>query len=259
MGTIKSKFVWHDLMTRDVAAAKRFYGEWFGWRFVAGERGYEHIFAGDTGIGGIVHFADQDGSPPFWLGYVIVDDVDATTDAAKRLGGEARVRKVTIPNVGDFAIVADPHGAVFGPFYHPKSMGMPEPNELPKPYTFCWNELLTSDPDAAARFYGALFGWGVEHVEMPGFGRYSLFKRVGVKDAEGADQDAAGMMKMPPGVPHPFWLAYVAVPDADAAVDKAKRLGAFVPMAPMDVAGVGRFATIIDPQQAAIAVLAPPK
>jgi predicted enzyme related to lactoylglutathione lyase len=54
-----------------------------------------------------------------------------------------------------------------------------------------------------------------------------------------------------------FWMAYVAVPDCDATVTKAQRLGGKVPMPAMDIPDVGRFATILDPQMAAIAILQP--
>ncbi len=255
---VKSKFVWHDLMAADVAGAKRFYGELFGWRFERGQEGYEHIYAGKEGIGGIVAIDEtMKGVPPHWIGYVTVDDVEAAAAQVGKLGGKVLVPRTDIPNVGSFAVAADAQGAVFSPFHHPKSAGQPESNARPAPYTFCWDELLTSDPDAAVKFYGALFGWGAEHMEMPGFGRYTILKRTGVKDDEGMEKNAGGLMKLPPGVPRPFWLAYVAVENADATVDKAKRLGAMVPMPTMQVPDVGRFCTIIDPQGAALAVLQP--
>ena len=43
----KSRFVWHDFMAADLAAAKRFYGELFGWSFQPGDHGYEHIAAAE--------------------------------------------------------------------------------------------------------------------------------------------------------------------------------------------------------------------
>jgi hypothetical protein len=68
---------------------------------------------------------------------------------------------------------------------------------------------------------------------------------------------AGGMMKSPPGVPHSFWLPYVAVDHADHASERAKRLGATIAVPPTDIPNVGRFACWSDPQQASIAVLAP--
>jgi hypothetical protein len=251
-----SKFVWHDLMAADVEGAKRFYGELFGWRFERGKDGpYEHISAGEQMIGGMMKLDPAHGAPPHWIGYISVDDVDASLAAVTRHGGRIYVPKQDLPTVGQFAVASDPHGAVFSPFRsaHPDS----ESNARPGPYTFCWDELWSTDPDGAAKFYATVFGWGAEHMEMPGFGRYTLFKRTGIKDDKGADKSAGGLMKTPPGVPHPFWLVYVAVPDADAAVEKAKKLGATITSPAMDIPNVGRFATLLDPQHAGIAVLAP--
>jgi uncharacterized protein len=255
------RFVWHDLMAADVDGAKRFYGELFGWTFKRGEgdASYEHIYAGETGIGGLMKNDPKFGAPPHWLGYIGVDDVDQTVAAVTKNGGKVHAPKMDIPTVGQFAVVADPQGAVFSPFHYTgKDAGKPESNARAGNWHFCWDELLTPDPDAAVKFYGAVFGWVAEHMEMPGpVSRYTLLKRKGVKDDSGADKSAGGVMKMPPGVPHPHWLAYVAVPNADDVVAKAKRLGANIPMPVMSVPNVGRFTAILDPQMAAIAILQP--
>ncbi len=256
----KSRFVWHDFFAADVDGAKRFYGELFGWTWKPGEHGYTHIFVGDKGIGGVMKLEDEQkkmGLPPHWLPYISVDDAKKAAKRVTELGGRV-YHEEDIPNVGQFAIGADPQGAMFSPFHHTgKGAEQPESNEPPGTYNFCWDELLTSDTDAAARFYTTLFGWTAEHLEMPGFGRYTLLKRPGVKDATGADKNAGGIMKLPPGVPHPFWLAYIAVPNADATVEKAKKLGATVTTPPMDIPDVGRFATMLDAQHAPFAVLQP--
>jgi predicted enzyme related to lactoylglutathione lyase len=256
-----TKFVWHDLMTSDVEAAKKFYGELLGWKFSGSKNGpYEHISAGDQMIGGMMKLPAPQ-IPPHWMGYVGVDDVDAIVAAAQKNGGRLINPPMDIPDAGRFAIVGDPAGAAFAPFKdagkHPPA---PETNAKPAPYTFCWDELMTTDPAAAATFYAALFGWGVETMEMAGFGTYTLLKRTGVKDEMGADKNAGGIMKSPPNAPFPpFWMTYVAVPDAQATAEKVKRLGGKVMMDPMPIPNVGTFFPAMDPQNAAIAFLAPPK
>jgi predicted enzyme related to lactoylglutathione lyase len=254
----KSRFVWHDLMAADVEGAKSFYGELFGWKFKRGESGYEHVMLGEEAIGGVMKLDPHHGAPPHWLGYVSVDDVAAAVGATTQNGGKVYVPKTEIQNVGQFAIVADPTGATFSPFLYTGKDGLaPEPGDRPAPYTFCWDELLTSDPEAAVRFYSTVFGWGVERMEMPEL-TYTLLKRTGVKDAKGSDKNAGGVMKRPPGVPVSFWLTYVAVPNADTTVEKAKRLGATITTPPTDIPNVGRFATLLDREHAAFAILAPP-
>jgi len=255
----KSKFVWHDLMAADVEGAKKFYGEVFGWSFRRGDNDpYEHISAGTEHIGGIVTLDKNHGVPPHWIGYIGVDDVDASLSAVQKAGGKVFVPKTKIPEVGEFAVAADRQGAVFSPFHYTgKDADQPETNLLPKPFTFTWDELLTQDQDDGAKFYAEVFGWGLEKLEMQDYGGYILLKRTGVKDEMGADKSAGGVAKAPPGVPVSFWLPYISVPSADDLVAKAKRLGGQVTAGPMDIPNVGRFATLLDPQNAAFAILQP--
>lgn len=116
------------------------------------------------------------------------------------------------------------------------------------PGAFSWSELMTSDPAAAAKFYGALFGWTVKDMDM-GTGPY-LVATVG-------DTGVAGIMGMPPGAPAmpPAWGCYVTVDDVDATLAKAESLGGKTVMPPMDVPGVGRMAVLQDPQGAVLSVI----
>src|SRR6266567_183580 len=136
-----SKFVWHDFMAADVGGAKRFYGELFGWTFKPGDHDYEHIVAGGKEIGGMMKLDPKHGAPPHWVGYVSVDDIDASIAAVTKNGGKIYVPKMDIPKVGQFAICADAQGAVFSPFHYTgKDANMAESNAAPGPYTFCWDE-----------------------------------------------------------------------------------------------------------------------
>ncbi len=253
----KPRFVWHDLNTKDVPAAKRFYGELFNWKF-EGDSSYEHIKAGEHMIGGVRAMTAKEQMPPHWLGYVGVDDVAGTVEKMSKQGGKVYMPATSMPNVGTFAVVADPTGGVLAPWKSARPDEDKEPAGRSGMFTFCWDELLTTNTEAAARFYGDVFGWGIEKMDMGAMGTYTLFKRAGVKDEMGADKSAAGMMQSPPDAPHPpFWLTYVAVPNADESVEKAKRLGGQVMAGPMDIPNVGRFAVMMDPQHASFAILQP--
>jgi uncharacterized protein len=246
-------------MAADVDGAKRFYGELFGWSFKPGEHGdYNHIESKGRMIGGMMALADEQKKmhvPPHWIGYVAVDSCEAAVERVKKAGGRV-YHQESIDTVGKFAICADAQGAVFSPF-QPAKAGAPESEDRSARYVFCWDELLTSNPDAAAKFYGDVFGWGVEHMDMPGF-RYTLFKRTGEKGDRGTDKDAGGMMQMPANAPHPpFWLTYVSVENADATCEKAKRSGGTILRAPDDIPNVGRFAVLMDGQHGSFAVLQP--
>lgn len=256
----KSRFVWHDFMAADVGGAKRFYGELFGWTFKAGDHGYEHIQQGGQEIGGLMALdpQHQKGVPPHWVGYVAVDDVDKAVGAVKQGGGQCYVKE-TIPNVGTFAVCADPQGAVFSPFHHTgRGSDQPERDDRNQRYRFCWDELVTKDPEAAVTFYESLFGWSHQTMDMGGGMMYTLLKRPGVKDEmSGGDKNAGGVMKTPPGMDQSFWLTYVSVESADKTCEKAKKLGAEVMQPPTDIPNVGRFACLMDPQHGAFAVLQP--
>ena len=114
-------FGWNELNTRDPEAAKAFYGAVFGWRgekFNAnGGPDYVVWHLGDEehGIGGMIDMRTNmpDEIPPHWMVYFSVDDTDATIEQVKQLGGDVAYGPMEIPNVGRFAILADPQGAHF--------------------------------------------------------------------------------------------------------------------------------------------------
>lgn len=107
---------------------------------------------------------------------------------------------------------------------------------------------MTTDVDAAKKFYGQLFGWQMQDVPVEGES-YTLLSAGG--KAQG------GMMAMPPeakGAP-PCWGVYVTVDDVDATAKLAAELGAKTIVPPTDIPGVGRFHVFLDPQGAAISVI----
>ena len=104
---------------------------------------------------------------------------------------------------------------------------------------FVHMELMATDVAKAKAFYGTLFDWKLEDIDM-GTMTYTMI-RVG-------DGTGGGMMKNPmPNASTSQWLAYVAVADVEAATNKAKSLGAKVMKEVTDIAGAGRFSIISDP------------
>ena len=256
----KHRFVWHDLNTKDLEGSKRFYGEIFNWRFGSSDNGpYLHITAGDEMIGGVREMSAKEPQPTSWLGYIVVDDVAATVAKITAANGKVHMPATAMPNVGTFAVTADPTGAVFAPWKSARAEEDVERQGMPKPFTFSWDELVTTDPDAATRFYASVFGWEPRPVDMGGGMTYTLLDRPGVKNPKGDPASAGGVMKAPPGVPYSFWLPYVAVENTDQITERAARLGAQVVVPPTDIPNVGRFACWLDPQQASIAVISMPR
>ena len=129
---------------------------------------------------------------------------------------------------------------------------------MPASGAFCWNELATTDLDAAQSFYKTLLGWEIKEGAAPGGGmRYSEIvvegRHVGGMYSMGeacAAGEAGGQPQMPPR-----WMTYVAVDDVDASAAKTKELGGKVLVEPMDIPNVGRFCIINDPAGAAIALI----
>jgi len=254
----KHRFVWHDLNTKDAEGSKSFYGEVFNWKFESSDNGpYLHIKAGDQMIGGIRQMAASEPQPPSWIGYIGVDDVAATVATIERAGGKVYMPVTTLDNVGTFAVTADPTGGVFAPWKSARPGEDVETAEMPKPFTFVWDELMTTDPAAAGAFYKEAFGWSPRAVDMGDGMTYTLLDRPGVKNPKGDQGSAGGMMKSPPGVPHSFWLPYVGVDHCDPLCERASRLGAKIVVPPQDIPNVGRFACWSDPQGASIAILQP--
>ncbi|MBN1211785.1 MAG: VOC family protein [candidate division Zixibacteria bacterium] len=125
-------------------------------------------------------------------------------------------------------------------------------DQMPKIGTFCWNELATNDPDKAREFYTELLGWTVTEMPMPS-GTYTMFKA--------GEAQAGGMFKITPemGQVPPHWMGYITVEDADETAKKVEQLGGKVAVPPMDVPGVGRMITVIDPTGATVSMMAFPK
>jgi predicted enzyme related to lactoylglutathione lyase len=112
-------FCWDELHTKDMAAAKRFYGGLFGWTGKGeadGGEAYWHWRLADREIGGMTSQMGAPNVPPHWLAYVAVSDVDAITKKVAELGGRELMPAMEIPKVGRFSVVQDPTGAVFSPF-----------------------------------------------------------------------------------------------------------------------------------------------
>jgi predicted enzyme related to lactoylglutathione lyase len=151
------RFIWYELSTRDVDAAKAFYTSALGWgvRQFEGAMPYFIWTAGEVGVGGLMQMDDM---PPAWLAYVYVDNVDRTLARAQELGGQVLVPGTDIPGVGRFGVLNDPQGACV-------AVMLPIPQEETQPRSMTrlgnvgWHELNTTDSAAAWAFYSAVFGW----------------------------------------------------------------------------------------------------
>jgi predicted enzyme related to lactoylglutathione lyase len=113
---------WADLNTPDPERARKFYTDLFGWKMTDDTdddppSGYVHIQNGEDFIGGIPPVRpNSPRMPAHWMAYFQTSNCDATAAKAKQHGARFYMEPTTMENVGRFAIVADPQGAVFAIF-----------------------------------------------------------------------------------------------------------------------------------------------
>jgi hypothetical protein len=121
-------FSWSELLTRDTAAATKFYTSLFGWSTKVTDNpagfSYTHWCLDGQDFGGMMAIAPQMGPvPPNWMNYISVTDCDACVAKATSLGGKLCNPPFDIPDVGRMAVLSDPQGAVFSIIHltNPKS------------------------------------------------------------------------------------------------------------------------------------------
>ena len=121
-----------------------------------------------------------------------------------------------------------------------------------KPSSFIWYELMTTDPGAAATFYGKVIGWSVGDSGQTDkdYRQWSISGEiVGGLLPLSADAGEQGM--------RPMWAGYLNVADVDESVAAIKAAGGAVHVPATDIPGVGRFAMVGDPQGAIFYVMTP--
>jgi uncharacterized protein len=181
---------------------------------------------------------------PAWASYVTVDDAGAVTERARELGANVLAEPFDVMDVGRMSTIQDPTGAVFCAWQPRRSIGAEVVNGHG---ALSLNQLNTSDPEVAERFYGELFGWRFDQVgdaETPYWGVFN------------GERLNAGMMPLPPGAPMPsHWLVYFGVDDLDGAAAEVESAGGTMMVAPTDVPG-GRILVAQDPQGAFFALFA---
>ena len=244
--------IWYELLTSDVNAARKFYGNVIGWQlkehvFVPG---YFQFAAPDSDIGGMMALAGDAGiTRPVWLGYIGVSDVDATVAAALRDGATQCVPATDIPGVGRFAMIRDPQGVAFYVMRGAVEGGVSR-SFAPLVGHCQWNELVTSDPVGALAFYTKHFGWlKGDSMPMGPLGTYQFL-------LNGSDRFGAMMPRTREGAP-PIWRYYFGVDDIDRAAKAINEGGGRLLQDPQQVPGGGYAAVALDPQGAEFGIAGP--
>ncbi|MFZ2651438.1 MAG: VOC family protein [Burkholderiaceae bacterium] len=248
MNHLPGKFVWFEHVSNDIAKARAFYQPLLNWHIEAmpiGDQTYHMILSGAEGIGGFR--TALPGVPSHWSSYLSVEDVDKSFAAATKAGAKTLMAPTDFAPVGRGATIADPTGAALS-LWKSAQGDRADAEKTPLGDWF-WNELWTPDAKGALAFYETVFGFSHETMDMGAQGSYYLLKG---KDGK----MRGGLMQSNPPKAAPMWLPYVQVADCDASAAKAKQLGARdIVVPPTDIANVGRFAVLIDPRGAALAIM----
>jgi predicted enzyme related to lactoylglutathione lyase len=243
-------FSWVDLTTTDQESAKAFYSGLFGWtaddRPVGDGMYYSMQQKDGKSVAAISLQPEQQreaGVPPLWNSYITVESADDAAGKAGDLGGTVHAPPFDVMDVGRMAVIADPQGAFFMVWEPKTTIGAELVNV---PGALCWNELYTSDLDAARDFYSGLFGWEWQPFEN------SPDPYFVVMNQGRGNGGVRGLAE--PSMP-PNWLVYFAVEDIDEGVAKAGELGGTTMMGPMDI-GIAKIAILQDPQGGVFALYA---
>lgn len=244
------RFVWYELITTDVAGAKAFYTAVVGWGAQDASTSalaYTLFTSEQTPVGGLMDLpedARRMGATTRWMGYVDVNDVDATADRVRRLGGAVYVPP-TDSNIGRIAVVADPQTTTLGLIKELKP-AQRQHADLDKVGRVGWHELLAADWKTAFAFYGELLGWQKAGTDVDPIDTYQLFSA--------GEETIGGMFTKRPEDPVPFWLFYFNVGDIDAAVERVKSGGGQVFKGPLELPSGSWIARCRDPQGGAFAL-----
>ena len=249
--TLLGRPVWYELMTTDPQAAETFYRKVIGWTsapFDSSPNPYT-VFkrSGDVSVAGLMKKPDDMPFPPLWSMYIAVPNFEDAVAHIKRLGGRELSPVIDIPQVGRMQMMADPQGAAF--YIMQPGSSEERPETAPQVGEGSWHELMTTDAEAAMKFYTEVFGWQPsETMDMGPMGKYHMFNR--------PHGMIGGMMNKPPemkDVP-PNWGIYFLVPEINAAVDRIKANGGQILNGPMEVPGGDWVVNAMDPQGAAFSL-----
>lgn len=245
---LPGKFVWADLVTDDVPAARRFYGELFGWTFH--DVGNYTIALNDgRPLAGLFQRArpqDKPDAHPRWFGYISVANVSKVAQSVTRAGGRVVSAPAKFPKRGEQAVFKDPEGALFGAVK--SSSGDPE-DFLASRGDWIWIQLLSRNAKIAADFYREVAGYDVVENTRPG--RLSDY----VLTSKGYAR--ATVRTIPSGLDklQPAWLPFVRVTNLAESMAKIGELGGRVLITPRPDLLDGHVAVAADPTGAAIGLM----
>ncbi|UVI39554.1 VOC family protein [Qipengyuania spongiae] len=265
-GEERGGFVWYELMTTDIDAAREFYRAVVGWEIAeegsapGGEVDYRMIGRSEGGFAGGALVLSQEmrdgGAEPGWFGYVHTPDVDASAARMVEAGGTIFIEPHSMEGVGRMAFLTDPQGA---PIYLMDPAPPPDqPDAQSDVFSYDkaqhvrWNELQTSDPTAAIALYGELLGWRQDGaMPMGELGEYQFLYH--------GDGMIGAVMPLMPDMHGSRWQYYFGVEDIDRAAQAVTDGGGSLDGGVHEIPGGEYSVHCIDPQGAAFGLVGPRK
>ena len=251
--SVRGQILWYELLTTDMKAAETYYSKVVGWTVTpfdgAGQPYSMFMRTPEAPAAGVMTIPEGMGFPPHWQMYVGVEKLEDAIAHITRLGGQALGPLIEVPTVGRMQTMRDPHSALFS-VYEPASSQPPETERQVGEAS--WHELMTTDAEAAMKFYSEILGWkATETFDMGPMGKYHMF---------GRNFPLGGMMNKPAELAHvpSNWGIYFRVSEINDAAGRVTAHGGQVLNGPMEVPGGDHIVNCLDPQGAAFSLHAKP-
>jgi hypothetical protein len=242
---------WVTNLQHDVPAASDFYAELFGWDMEGGPDDVAPYALGrlrGRDVAGIGTMPTPD-APPAWVMEIRVDDLPATVTKVREAGGVVLQENVDFTPVGRLGVFQDPRGAVFCAWQAGDREGAQLVNE---PGAWSMGALQTDDTEAAARFYGEVFGW-----ETEAFGPATMFRLPGYFGGEASQpvpRDVVAVMMPAQEEAPPAWGVDFWIDDVERGVEVVRRRGGSVLAGPYDAPPAFTQAVVADPGGAVLSL-----
>jgi predicted enzyme related to lactoylglutathione lyase len=248
------EITWTDLQAVDMEKQSPFYEALFGWTWEdmptsEGRPDYRMFYKdGVVVAGGNRMSPDMQaaGMPSFWAVYAATPDIEATLAKAEEAGGTVIMPLMDVMTSGKMVAVADPTG---GSLFFWQKVSFAGAGTFMEPGTIGWADLSTTDPEAAAKFYGDVFGWDIKKLEGMEYWQVEI---------DGVGEGGIGPIPEMLGPDaRPFWTIYFMTDDIEASVAKAVELGGTITAPVTVIPDMLSFAVIADPAGANFSLLMP--
>ncbi len=246
---------WVDLWTSDVATARAFYCDLFGWTAEAPSDefgGYFMFMLNGAPIAGAMGDMGDMKANDTWKIYLSTDDIARVTTQLASHGAQPMAPPVAVADLGLNSVFVDPSGAHLGAWQPGTFAGF---SAMDEPGAPSWFELKTREYATALDFYRSVFSWRTEVEGDTDEFRYTTVSEPSTIVQLAGVMDASGFL--PEGVSS-HWSVYWNVDDVDASIEKIQSLGGAVIDAAQDTP-YGRIATVADPCGAVFKLRTPPK